>query len=152
MASSISKHNSKIQHTVIETAPKATLLMLLAGLFILLLGALIVQSFDSPVALSSPVACLALYSGADVGGCFCATRLDDGLWLGCALISSSLLCVLLILAKAFVAAPEPSKGFMISLICHLLVPLSAVLGALICNRLKSNRKIQNRKNHYRRKK
>ena len=150
MASSISKRNSKIQHTVIETAPKATLLMLLAGLFILLIGALIAQEFDSPVALSSPVACLALYTGAAVGGCFCAARLDNGLMIACSLISSSLLCVILIIAKAFVSAPETTKGFVISLICHLLVPVCALLGAVICNRIKANKEIKDRKKHYRR--
>ncbi len=152
MASSTGKRNSKIQHTVIETAPKATLLMLLAGLFILLIGTLIIQNSDSPVALSSALACLALYFGAAVGGCFCAARLNERRMFGCSLTSSSLLCVILIIAKAFVAAPETTKGFAISLICHLLVPACAVLGAVICNHVKTNKEIKNRKAHYRRKK
>ncbi len=152
MASSISKRNSKNQHTIIETAPKATLLMLLTGLFILFVGAFFIQRLDSPVALSEPLALIALYLGTAVGGAFCASRMDGKLSLSSALIASAILCVLLILAKAFVAEPENPNGSLTSFITHLLVPLSAVLGALICNRLKNKKEINYRKNHYRSKK
>ncbi len=152
MASSISKRNSKKRHTIIETAPKATLLMLLTGLFILFIGAFFVQRLDSPVALSEPLALIALYFGGAVGGAFCASRMDGKLSLSSALIASAILCVLLILAKAFVAEPEDPNGALISFITHLLVPLSAVLGALLCNRLKDKKETKNRKNHYRSKK
>lgn len=152
MASSISKRNSKTRHTVIETAPKATLLMLLTGLFILFVGAFFIQKLDSPVALSEPLALTALYLGTAVGGAFCASRMDGNLSFPSALAASAILCVLLILAKAFVAEPEDPNGAWISFITHLLIPLSAVLGALICNRLKIKKEIKNRKNHYRSKK
>lgn len=152
MASSISKRNSKTRHTVIETAPKATLLMLLTGLFILFVGAFFIQKLDSPIALSEPLALTALYLGTAVGGAFCASRMEGRLSLSTALAASAILCVLLILAKAFVAEPKDPNGALISFITHLLIPLSAVLGALICNRLKTKKEIKNRKNHYRSKK
>ena len=152
MASSISKRNSKTRHTIIETAPKATLLMLLTGLFILFVGAFFIQKLDSPVALSEPLALTALYLGTAVGGAFCASRMEGRLSLSTALAASAILCVLLILAKAFVAEPKDPNGTLISFITHLLVPISAVLGALICNRLKIKKEIKNRKNHYRSKK
>lgn len=152
MASSISKRNSKTRHNIIETAPKATLLMLLAGLFILFVGALFIQRLDSPVALSKPLALIALYCGTAIGGAFCASRMDGNLSFPSALAASAILCVLLILAKAFVAEPEDPNGTLISFITHLLVPPAAVLGALIYNRLKVKKEIKNRKNHYRSKK
>ena len=89
MASSISKRNSKTRHTVIETAPKATLLMLLTGLFILFVGAFIIQKLDSPVALSEPLALTALYLGTAVGGAFCASRMDGNLSFPSALAASA---------------------------------------------------------------
>ena len=150
MASSISKRNSKTRHTVIETAPKATLLMLLTGLFIFFDS--LIQKLDSPVAFSEPLALTALYLGTAVGGAFCASRMEGRLSLSTALAASAILCVLLILAKAFVAEPKDPNGTLISFITHLLVPVSAVLGALICNRLMINKEIKNRKNHYRSKK
>lgn len=152
MASSISKRNSKNQHTIIETAPKATLLMLLTGLFILFVGAFFIQRLDSPVALSKPFAYLALYVGAALGGTFCAARMDENLGIASSLIASSILCILLILAKAFIKAPDSTNGWLISIISHLLIPISAILGALICKRLKTNKEIKKRKNHYRSKK
>ena len=152
MASSMSIRNSKTQHTVIETAPKATLLMLLTGLFILFVGAFFIQKIDSPVAFSELFAPFALYLGAAVGGAFCASRMDGKLSLSSALIASSILCIILILAKAFVAEPNDPRGALISFIAHLLIPITALLGAWICNRLRIKKEIKNRKNHYRSKK
>ena len=152
MASSISKRNSKNQYTIFETAPKATLLMLLTGLFILFVGAFFIQKLDSPVAFSKLFAPFALYLGAAVGGAFCASRMDGKLSLSSALIASSILCIILILAKAFVAEPNDPRGALISFIAHLLIPLTALLGAWIGNRLRIKKEIKNRKNHYRSKK
>ena len=152
MASSTSKHISKIKHTIIETAPKATLLMLLAGLFILFLTSLFIQRLESPVAFSAPFAYFALYLGTAMGGCFCAWRLEGRIALMCAFLSSSILCLLLIVAKAFIASPAATASFLISFITHLLVPAFAMIGELIGNRIKSNTKMKKRKNHYRSKK
>lgn len=152
MASSVSKRNSKNQHNIIETAPKATLLMLLAGLFILIIGAFFIQILESPVVFSAPWACFALYAGAATGGAFCSLRLDGKDIAACTFIASLILCALLILAKAFVKAPENPDDSLISFIMHLLVPLSALIGALICNWMKANKGIKKRKNHYRSKK
>lgn len=152
MASLIRKRNSKIQHTIIETAPKATLLMLLAGLFILFLGALIIRNTQSPTVLSTPVAYLALYAGTILGGCFCATRLEGLRGVTCAFTSSALLCLLILTAKAFITPVEEPNGFLISLLTHLFVPLSSVTGAIIGGRSKANKELKKRKKHYRSKK
>lgn len=152
MASSISKRNSKIQHTIIETAPKATLLMLLAGLFILFLGALIIRGTPSPTLFSAPIAYFALYAGAVIGGYFCSARLEGARGLTCAFASSALLCLLILLAKAFISPSADPNGFWISLLTHLLVPLSSVAGAIIGGRSKTNKELKKRKKHYRSKK
>jgi CDP-diglyceride synthetase len=152
MASSIIKRNPKIHHTVIETAPKATLLMLLTGLFILFLGALIVRNSASPTLFSAPIAYIALYTGNVLGGFFCSSKLEGTRAATCALASSALLCLLIILAKAFVEPAEEQNGFLISLLTHLLVPLSSVAGALLGERTKINKELKKRKKHYRSKK
>ena len=152
MASSISKRNSKTQHTVIETAPKATLLMLLTGLFILFAGAFFIQKLDSPIALSTPLAIFALYSGAISGGVLCSHRLHGRQALACAVISSAVICVMIIIAKAFIEAPQYLNGFVTSLITHLSIPIIAIVGALIGGRIKTNKEFKKRKNHYRSKK
>ena len=152
MASSISKRNSKTRHTVIETAPKATLLMLLTGLFILFAGAFFIQKLDSPIALSTPFAIFALYSGAISGGVFCSHRLHGRQALACAVISSAVICVMIIIAKAFIEAPQYPTGFVTSLITHLSILIIAIIGALIGGRIKTNKEFKKRKNHYRSKK
>ena len=152
MASSISKRNSKNQYTIFETAPKATLLMLLTGLFILFAGAFFIQKLNSPIALSTPFAIFALYSGAISGGVFCSHRLHGRLALACAVISSAVICVMIIIAKAFIEAPQYLNGFVTSLITHLSIPVLAIVGALIGGRIKTNKEIKKRKNHYRSKK
>ena len=152
MASSIIKRNPKIHHTVIETAPKATLLMLLTGLFVLFVGAFFIQKLDSPIALSTPFAIFALYSGAISGGVFCSHRLHGRQALACAVISSAVICVMIIIAKAFIEAPQYLNGFVTSLITHLSIPIIAIVGALIGGRIKTNKEFKKRKNHYRSKK
>ena len=152
MASSMSIRNSKTQHTVIETAPKATLLMLLAGLFILILGALCIHNTSSPTFFSAPIAYFALYSGCLLGGVFCSLRLDENLGIVCALISALLLCSLIILAKAFITTPEKTNVFLISLITHLLIPLFSAVGALTGRKYQKNKVHQKRKKNYRSKK
>lgn len=152
MASQTSIRNSKTHHTVIETAPKATLLMLLAGLFILFLGALLIRGTASPTVFSAPVALFALYTGSLAGGIFCSSELDGALGITGALIASALLCLLIIIAKAFLAAPENANGFLTSLITHLLIPLFSVAGALIGGKSKQTKELKKRKKHYRSKK
>ena len=152
MASSISKRNSKNQYTIFETAPKATLLMLLTGLFILFVVAFFIQKLDSPIALSTPFAIFALYSGAISGGVFCSHRLHGRQALACAVISSAVICVMIIIAKAFIEAPQYPNGFVTSLITHLSIPIIAIVGALIGGRIKTNKEFKKRKNHYRSKK
>ncbi len=152
MASSMSNRNSQTRHNIIETAPKATLLMLLTGLFILFLGALFTRNTTSPTSLSAPIAYLALYAGTTLGGFFCASRLEGSSGITSALISSSLFCLLIILAKAFIESPPTPNVFSVSLITHLLIPLSSVAGALLGGRRITNNELKKRKKHYRSKK
>ena len=147
MASSIIK--TKVQHTVIETAPKATLLMSLAGLFILFVSALLIQNLESPMKLSRVIALFSVYSGVFIGGLYCGNRLNGGSATGASIASSVVVLLLLILAKILIPATTSASGSIYICVMHLLIPIFALLGALVGSRIRVQKETRKRKKYYR---
>ena len=141
-------HAARTERSITETAPKASLIMLLTGLFLLLIMTAVSANTPSPTELSPILAPLALYLGIAVGGFFCGLRLHGADGYACAAISAAILTALLLAVKLLIPAPDECLTFSVGVILHLLTVLSAILGALLAGRM-PKRKRRN-KSKYRR--
>ncbi len=140
------KHNKKkisSSHTIFETAPKAIAISFISGLLLLFLSTFFALKATSPYELARPIALASLYTGAALGGVFCAYRLESGDSYIAAISASSILMLLIFAAKLFL----PHEGIMmptfLSVALHLLIPTSSLIGAFMGNcrpRTKKKRK------------
>ena len=128
-------HGARSERSITETAPKASLIMLLTGLFLLLIMTAVSADTPSPTGLSPILAPVALFSGIAVGGFFCGVRLQGADRYACAAISAAILTVLLLSVKLLIPSPDDRLTFPLGVILHLLTILSAIVGALIASRL-----------------
>lgn len=140
------KRQSEISHTVFETAPKAALLMLLTGLFILFFSALITLNLPSPAAFAQPIALTSLILGAAVGGCFCSKRLEVPNAYASGAFAVLFLIILLITAKFLIPTTVQSSSTAFNIIGYMLTAASAMAGVSLGSVSRKNRR---RKKHYR---
>lgn len=126
---------SHAERSIFETAPKASLIMLLTGLFLLLVMAAAATNTPSPAELSPILAPIALLLGIAVGGFFCGVRLQGAEGYACAAISAAILTALLLAVKLLIPAPIERLTFAMGAILHLLTVLTAILGTLIAGRM-----------------
>ena len=150
---SVMVHSKKREHgtpsvrSITETAPKASLIMLFTGLFVLFVTALFASGTPAPADLSVFLAPAALFLGTTAGGFYCGLRLRGGEGCACAAASSAMLAAVLLLSKLFIAAPKDKLSFTLAVILHLLTVLTAVAGAVIAGRApkkKRRKKTRNR--------
>ncbi len=131
----------KSSHTVYETAPKAALIMLLSGLFILLISAAIAIRTASPIDLSRPAALISLYAGAAVGGLFCSKRLTEKKQAATSsLIASVILIIILILCKFIIPGGTYKADLTVSVLLHLLIIPVSALASILCGNKPAKRK------------
>ena len=131
---------ARAERSISETAPKASLIMLLTGLFLLLIMTLSSANAPSPTELSPILAPVALFLGIAVGGFFCGTRLQGGEGYACAALSAAILTALLLAVKLLIPAPDERLSLAVGVTLHLLTVLTAILGALIAGRLPKRRR------------
>lgn len=141
-----SKKQADTSHTVFETVPKAALLMLFSGLFILFISTLFTLNLPSPVAFARPIALSSLFIGAAIGGFFCSKRIDAPSSFACGALAVLLLVILLIIAKALIPATVSSIDASFSVIGYLLTAGSAMAGVLLGSKAQKRKR---RKKHYR---
>ncbi len=128
-------HGARTERSITETAPKASLIMLFTGLFLLLIMTATSANAPSPTELSPIMAPVALHLGIAVGGFFCGVRLQGADGYACAAISAAILTALLLAVKLLIPAPDECLTFAVGVILHLLTVLSAILGALLASRM-----------------
>ena len=141
------KKPSEKSHSVFETAPKAVLLMLFTGLFILLLTTAFALNLPSPAAFAKSLAIASLLIGAIVGGYFCAKRLEAPDSYAGAALAVVILILLLIITRAWFPFSLQSGGTAYTAIGYVIIALAAVAGVLLGSKGPAKRK--RRKKHYR---
>ncbi len=139
------RHNAGASHSVIETAPKASLFMLLSGLFLLSAFAFFIRNSPSPAELAVYFAPAALLVGAVMGGFFCGTRLSGGESYASAILSVALVAAILLTIKLFVPAPESRSALIVCIILHMLAVAAAMLGAFSANTRRKSRRRKKQK-------
>ena len=140
-------HGARAERSITETAPKASLIMLLSGLFLLFIMTVASANSPSPTELSPILASTSLFLGIAVGGFFCGVRLNGAERYACAAISAAILTALLLAVKILIPAPDECLTFAVRVFLHLLTVLIAVLGALIASRMP--KKKRRKKSKYR---
>ena len=135
------------ERSIFQTAPKASLIMLLTGLFLLLIMTVAATGSVSPTALTSILAPIALFIGVAVGGFFSGTWLEGSRGYACAGVSAVIVAAILLAAKLFIPIPDESHPFAVGIFLNLLIIISAFLGVLISSRMpkrKRRRKTKHR--------
>ena len=127
-------HGAPSKRSITETAPKATLIMLLSGLFLLLLLTASSVNSPAPADLSAIVGPLALFISVTIGGIFCGMRLQGADKYACAALSAAIMTAILLAAKLLISAPEDRFSPAVGMIFHLLTVLFSILGALVAGR------------------
>lgn len=140
------KKQTDVSHTVFETAPKAALLMLFTGLFILFISTFFTLNLPSPVALSRPIALTALLAGSAIGGLFCARRIESPGAFASAALAVLVLVILLIVAKELIPSTVSNSSATFSIVGYIACALSAISGALLGSK---NKKRKRRKKPFR---
>ena len=128
-------HGTKAERSITQTAPKASLIMLLTGLFLLSIMTAVATGCASPTALTSILAPIALFLGVAVGGFLCGAWLDGASGYACGAISAAIVAMILLAVKLFIPAPDGSHPFAVGLFLNLLIILSAMLGVLLSSRM-----------------
>lgn len=139
------KKQADTSHTVFETAPKAVLLMLLTGLFILLIATFFTLNLPSPVDFARPIALMSLFIGSAAGGFFCAKQTESPNAFAAAAIASVILILLLVTAKVLIPLTVRSSSLIFSIIGYIASIASAMAGVLLGN--KTKRKIRRKKTY-----
>ena len=127
------KRNATDSHSIFETAPKASLIMLFSGLFVLFVLTLLIINSPSPTELSVFLAPASLLSGAAFGGLFCGMRLKGGRGCACAVLSALLVTSILLVARLFVPASLSRSSSVTFTILHLSTLGAAALGTVPAN-------------------
>lgn len=140
------KKQSDTSHTVFETAPKAVLLMLLTGLFILLISTIFILNLPSPIDFSRPIALMSLFIGAAAGGFFCSKQIEAPNAFAAAALASVILVILLIIAKTLIPTTVGGNNLTFSIIGYIASMASAMTGALFGSKTKRRKR---RKKTYR---
>lgn len=140
------KKQTDTSHTVFETAPKAALLMLFTGLFILLISTFFTLNLPSPIALSRPIALTALFAGSAIGGFFCARRIESSGAFASAALAVLVLVILLIVAKTLIPSTVSNSSSTFSIVGYISSALSAMLGVLLGSKTQKRKR---RKKTYR---
>lgn len=128
-------HITPAERSITETAPKATFIMLLSGLFLLLIMTVISANSSTPAELSKILGPLSLYAGIGSGGFFCGMRLRGADKFVCAVVSATALTAVLLAVKIIIPAPEERLSLVFGVIFHILAILIAIMGALVADKL-----------------
>ncbi len=134
-------------HTIPETAPKAALIMLLSGLFVLFISALFILRAESPAALARPLSLVSLYLGAMAGGFYAAKLIPDGQAYIASAAAAALLVALMVALKFILPDDGDALAPMLSLGLHGAVIGAAAFGTLAG--LKQPARRRKRKKHSR---
>ena len=129
-----------VARSIYETAPKAFLIMLFSGLFLLLIITAFISNTVSPVELTALAAPSALIAGCIIGGFFCGKRLRGADSVVGAVLSSAVLTASLLAAKIFITPPDDRLGFIVTLLLHLLTVAVSALSALSASRVPQRRR------------
>ena len=127
------KHQAGDSHSISETAPKASLIMLLSGLFLLSAFTFFIRNSPSPSELAVHLAPAALIIGAALSGFFCGTRLNGGEGYTSAILSVAIVTVIILGARIFIPAPTNRSAMLTSIIFHLLTVAADMLGTFLAS-------------------
>lgn len=127
------RHQAGASHSISETAPKASLIMLLSGLFLLSAFTFFIRNSPSPAELAVHFAPAALLIGAVIGGLFCGARLKGGEGYASAILSTAIIAAMLLAARIFIPAPADRSAMPVTVIFHLLMVAAVTLGTFIAN-------------------
>ncbi len=127
------RRNASDSHSISETAPKASLIMLLSGLFLLSAFAFFIRNSPSPAELAVYFAPTALLIGVVIGGFYCGTRLKGGESYASAILSVALVTAILLAVKLFIPAPESRSALIVGIILHLMSVAAVTLGTFLAN-------------------
>lgn len=127
-------------------APKASLIMLLSGLFLLFLSTLSVINTPAPAELTVFLAPISLFAGTVSGGFYCGLRLQGTEGYACAAISAAILTALLLAVKIIVPAPVDVQSLTFTVIFHILTVFAAVAGVFAANRIPKKRRRKKSRN------
>ncbi len=144
MKKSRTRNKSVSSHSMFETAPKAALIMLLSGLFIISASTFLALKTISPVSLARPVALCALYVGAGIGGAYCSCKLSRGDAYLASFIASVILAAVIFGARAIISDESEKTSIALSLALHLIIPIAAAIGAYAANLRPPKRKRRKR--------
>ena len=142
-ASAKHRHYSDIKATtqgsLIAKVPIVLFSMILSGLLFLTVFSYAALSNSSPVTLSAPLSLLALYLSSFVGGCISSkTLLQPDSYL-CALLSSLIFTVTLLVLKMIVPQPDSVLQTGNSIILHSLIVIVGLAGTYFAERSKSRK-------------
>lgn len=133
-------HNTQPRRSILQTAPKASLIMLFSGLFLLLIITAISVNSANPTENATISAPAVLFVACVIGGVFCGTRFQSPQKYACAAVSSFIIISLLLLAKLFIYAPQDRTPFSIAIALHLVTFPAVMLGTAIVGKFPKKRR------------
>ncbi len=133
--SKISKHRhysdkrAASKSSLIVKVPIVLLLMILSGLSFLAVATLFALRAPFPLSLTRSLSLVALYIAALIGGLVSAFKFDRPESYLCALISSAVLTLMILLMKSITEKPEASLSVGLSIVLHVMIVAICLAGA-----------------------